>query len=283
MSRSFVTASLAAAALLAGCSAGARPNEAERSRLAPSRESSLATVVAGPWRSDAERAQDVWRRPEATLQFLGLRPGQTVVEVWPGAGGCTQILAPYVARTRGRLYAVHPSVGTTGSDGEALLHHFRERLGDRPDLYGQVLEGRFGARPGDFGPSAGSADLVLFPDRLHYWMAAGLAEAAFAEAYAALKPGGVLGVIQTRATPEGAQDPLARNGAVQEGFVNLLAREAGFQLDAPAMITHRELGDASRGVGMTLRFRKGPPPRNGRCAPAVWNTPPAVSGCPARL
>ncbi len=124
------------------------------------------------------------------------------------------------------------------------------------DLYGRVREGDFGDGGGRLGLGPESADLVLFPERLHYWMAAGLAEAAFAEAYEALRPGGRLGVIQDRAPSSGAQDPIARDGRVQQAFVVALAGEAGFVLDAAPLI-HPRAGQAEGGYErMVLRFRK---------------------------
>ncbi|MDO8411045.1 MAG: methyltransferase domain-containing protein [Phenylobacterium sp.] len=256
MSRVAAAASMMVAAWLGGCSIGARPEPEERAKANSAGEASLAAVVAGSWRSEAERAEDARRRPEQTLRFLGLGPGETVVEVWPGAGWCTQILAPYLARTGGRYYAAHPSVVTTGPEGKELVARFRSDVAARPDLYGRVREGDFGDGGGRLGLGPESADLVLFPERLHYWMAAGLAEAAFAEAYEALRPGGRLGVIQDRAPSSGAQDPIARDGRVQQAFVVALAGEAGFVLDAAPLI-HPRAGQAEGGYErMVLRFRK---------------------------
>ena len=99
-------------------------------------------------------------------------------------------------------------------------------IGDKPAVFGDMQVGSFGARSGPLAP-AGSAGLVLFFN-LDSWMAAGLAEKAFRDAFAALKAGGRLGVVQARAEPGGPQDPLAANGRVQEAFVKQMAAEAGF-------------------------------------------------------
>jgi predicted methyltransferase len=256
VSRVVAVATMMVAAWLGSCSNGARPQPDERASADPRGEGTLAVVLGGSWRSGAERAQDAWRRPEQTLKFLGLGPRETVVEVWPGAGWCTQILAPYLARTGGRYYAAHPSAGTIGPEGKQLVARFRSDVAARSDLYGRVREGDFGDGGGRLGLGPESADLVLFSERLHYWMAAGLAEAAFAEAYEALRPGGRLGVIQDRAPASGAQDPIARDGRVQQAFVVALAGEAGFVLDAAPLI-HPRFGQAEDGQErMVLRFRK---------------------------
>ena len=87
---------------------------------------------------------------------------------------------------------------------------------------------------------AGTVDLCLFMRNLHGWMAAGIAEKAFADAFAALKPGGILGVEQHRLAPEQDQDPVAANGYVQEAFVKQLAAEAGFVFVAASEINANE-------------------------------------------
>lgn len=276
MSRVVAAASMMVAAWLGGCSIGAGSEPQERTEPNSAGEASLAAVVAGSWRSGAERAQDAWRRPEQTLKFLGLGPGETVVEVWPGAGWCTQILAPYLARTGGRYYAAHPPASTTGPEGADLVARFRNDVAARPDLYGRVRQGEFGDGDGRLGLGPESADLVLFPERLHYWMAAGLAEAAFAEAYEALRPGGRLGVIQDRAPASGAQDPIARDGRVQQAFVVALAGEAGFVLDAAPLI-HQRAGPTEAGQErMVLRFRK-PMTRGAVVSPQPNVTAPGAS------
>ena len=113
---------------------------------------------------------------------------------------------------------------------------------------------------------AGTADLVLFMRNIHAWMAAGIAEKAFADAYAALRPGGVLGIEQHRLGPEEDQDPAAANGYVQEAFVKQLAAEAGFAFVAASEINanERDTKDHPFGVEtlppMGLTAPRGSPP-----------------------
>jgi len=110
----------------------------------------------------------------------------------------------------------------------ALMKAFSDRFtNDRP-LYGEIELSAFGPTSGPV-TEAGTADMVLFLRNIHAWMAAGIAEKAFADAYTALRPGGVLGVEQHRLGPEEDQDPAAANGYVQEAFVRQLAEEAGLQ------------------------------------------------------
>lgn len=218
---------VAASALVAACGRG--EDKAEPGPAAPAGppKGSLEWAVAGPWRA-ADRLRDPARHPMETLRFFGLQPGMTVVEFWPGSGWYTEILAPYLAEGGGALYAAGFPIGPGADPSQAALTaNFERRFtGDRR-LYGEVKMSVFGAGSGPVAP-AGTVDLALFMRTIHGWMAAGIAEKAFADAYAALKPGGVLGVEQHRLAPEDDQDPAAANGYVQEAFVKQLAAEAGF-------------------------------------------------------
>ena len=116
---------------------------------------------------------------------------------------------------------------------------FQKRFTNDRRLYGEVELSEFGPTSGPVAP-AGTADMALFMRSVHAWMAAGIAEKAFADAYAALRPGGVLGVEQHRLGPDKDQDPTAANGYVQEAFVRQLAAEAGFVFVAASEINANE-------------------------------------------
>lgn len=193
----------------------------------------LEAAVAGPWRSAADKARDAWRHPVETLTFFGLKPGQTVVEFWPGAGWYTDILAPYLAATKGKLIAAN--LEPSDPSAAEVVEAYRAKLAANRKLYGEVEITAFGATSGPAAP-AGTADLVLFLRNLHNWMAAGVAEKAFRDAFAALKPGGALGIEEHRAAAGGVQDALAADGYVQQAYAIRLAQEAGFVLDKASEI-----------------------------------------------
>lgn len=223
----------AAAALpstLAACGRGEDKAAKTDEPAAPAgpREGSLEWAVAGDWRAPGDKARDIWRHPLETLRFFGLRGDMTVVEFWPGSGWYTAILAPYLAKGGGTLYAAGFELGETPAPAQAQLdNRFRETFRNRR-LYGDIEFTSFGP---SFEPVAppDTADLALFMRSLHLFMAAGLAEKAFADAFAALKPGGLLGIEQHRADVDSDQDPAAASGYVQEAFVRQLAAEAGFE------------------------------------------------------
>lgn len=219
---------LAGAAALAGCRGPAEP-KAEPPKT-------IAAAVAGAWRPAADRARDRWRHPAESLAFWGLKPGQTVVEFWPGAGWYTEIVAPLLAATDGRLYAAHLQLGEPPDPAARdVVEAYRARFANGSKLYGDVEVTAFGATSGPAAP-AGSADLALFLRNLHNWMAAGIAEKAFRDAFLALKPGGALGIEEHRARPGGVPDLLAADGYVDQTYVVRLAEEAGFRFVAASEI-----------------------------------------------
>ena len=214
---------------LAGC--GRKLDGAKDSKPTPKAEPmTLKVATQGDWRSAADKARDAWRHPIESLEFWGLKPGQTVVEFWPGQGWYTDILAPYLAATGGKLYAATLQTDLPDEPGAMeTVDAYTRKLADRKKVYGEVTITAFGPTSGPVAP-AGSADLVLFLRNLHNWMAAGLVEKAFRDALTALKPGGVLGIEEHRGEPGRVQDVLAADGYVQQAYVIEMAKEAGFVL-----------------------------------------------------
>lgn len=223
---------LAGAVALSACGRkGDRPPEGVKAGT----PMTIEQAVGGEWRTAADKARDTWRHPAQSLDFWGLQPGQTVVEFWPGAGWYTDILAPFLAATGGKLYAADLQPDPADPAAGEIVVAYRHKLQDKPRLYGAVELTAFGPTSGPVAPP-GSADLVLFLRNLHNWMAAGIAEKAFHDAFAALKPGGVLGLEEHRAEPGGVQDVLAANGYVQQAYAIQMAKEAGFIVDKTSEI-----------------------------------------------
>ncbi len=198
-------------------------------------EGTLEWAIEGPWRL-ADRGRDAARHPMETLRFFDLQPRMTVVDFWPGSGWYTEILAPYLSRGGGTYYAAGFPTGPGADPAQAaLVANYERRFTSDPKLYGTVKFSAFGPETGEVAP-AGSADLVLFLRNIHAWMASGIVEKAFADAFDALRPGGLLGIEQHRLAPDEDQDPAAANGYVQEAFVRQLAAEAGFVFVAASEI-----------------------------------------------
>jgi len=193
----------------------------------------LDAAIAGAHRTQEERARDAFRRPKETLAFFGIEPDMTVVEIWPGGGWYTQIIAPYLKAGGGKFYAAGFSPEGASDRVLASLSAFRESYVENPETYGEVEMTVLG-EGGDIAP-ANSVDAVVTFRNVHNWQARGKAEAYFAEFYRALKPGGVLGVVEHRA--DGADLPRdGSSGYVYTDDVMALAEAAGFEFDAASEI-----------------------------------------------
>ena len=219
----------------------------------PPRDEQTAAAIelaqAGAHRSAENRARDVYRHPVDTLLFFGLKPDMTVVEVWPGTGGWfTELLAPLLAE-RGKLYTAVMPPATGNAYVTAGLKEFADKLAARSDVYGRVEVTSMG--PGKFSIAPpGTADMVVTFRNIHGWMSLGFAPEAFAEMNRALKPGGILGVVEHRADPAKPQDPRATNGYVNEDYAIAMIEAAGFELVARSGINDnpKDTKDYEQGV-----------------------------------
>ena len=187
-------------------------------------DAALSQAVHSPSRSASFVARDPARHPEQELAFFGLRPDANVVEIWPGGGYWTQILAPYLA-AHGSLTEALPAGATDG----AAAAKFRAKFAGKPG-FDALRTTTLDAGHFDIAPP-GSADFVLTFRNVHNWMADNYAEQAFAAFFKALKPGGVLGVEEHRGLANVAQDPKADSGYVRQDYTVALAQKAGFVLD----------------------------------------------------
>lgn len=206
------------------------------SQAAPSeRLAKIEAAVANPSRTPANVVRDRYRHPAATLNFFEVDPGDTVVEIWPGGGWYTEILAPYLAAGAGKLYAGAPDWGRSGL---AKLQQADAKL------YGGIEAVDFPA----FDSAAkrlpdGTADVVLTFRNVHNWRMGyrrddkqDYSAEAFRQMFAMLKPGGVLGIVDHR-LPESASEERERSsGYIKVSTVRRLAEAAGFKLIASSEI-----------------------------------------------
>ena len=229
----------ASAMLLAACSgtseAPAEPVEAETPPPVAEVEAgplTLADAVAGDWRSDDEKARDAWRNPAETLAFFEIEPSDTVVEIWPGGGWYTNVLAPYLASGDGQLVAAIWDVNVFEGDRRARIEQriadFKAVYEADTDLFGTLAYSAFSNQSGPLA-DADSVDAVLTFRNVHNWMGQDYSAKFFTDAYAALKPGGVLGVVEHRLPSSAEQDPRGASGYVHEDFVKAMAAAAGFE------------------------------------------------------
>jgi predicted methyltransferase len=210
-------------------------------------------VLAGQWRSDENKARDVYRHPRETLAFFGLKAGMNVVEITPGGGWYTEILAPLL-KGQGKLTAAIVDPATAASDGtknylDKSNAKYKEKLAADPEHYGEVSVREFPMNAPAFG-DPGSADLVLTFRNVHNFMAWNDDAAVFKAAFDVLKPGGVLGVTDHRAAPGTALEKTKESGYIPEDYVIKLATDAGFTLAEKSEINAnpKDTKDHEKGV-----------------------------------
>jgi predicted methyltransferase len=189
----------------------------------------LATISNSDLRSEKNILRNNFRHPVETLAFFEVRPEHTVVEIGPGGGWYTEILGPYL-KDSGKLYLAIFSDTSERSYAPKLNAKIKEMVSDK-EHYGDVAFTVMEA-PNNIGPVApdGSVDRVLTFRNVHNWMKDKKAKEVFKSFYKALKPGGILGVVEHRASNDEGQDPKAISGYVREDYVVMLALEAGFKL-----------------------------------------------------
>jgi predicted methyltransferase len=210
---------LAAAVLVAGC---AMTSTREATAKA------LDNILADPHRAEADRARDIYRHPKDTLLFFGIRPEMTVLEVWPEPGWYTDVIAPLV-RDNGKYYAAVIEPDPKSQYVANRLDAFQKKLAADPTLYGKASTVTLPSNGADVVPP-GSMDLVVTFRNIHNWMADGTAANVFATLFKALKPGGVLGVVEHRGNSATPQDPQAKSGYVNEDYAIKLIEAQGFRL-----------------------------------------------------
>ncbi len=236
----------------------AEPVEPTTETTPPSTAEVIDAAIAGEHRSGENRARDRFRNPKETLEFFGLEPGMTVIELYPGTGWYTEVLAPIV-RGRGRLVAAQFDPAFPPAYRMLVYDQFKAMLASNAAVFDEVEV--ILINPPDsvqLGPP-GSADLVLTFRNLHTWINAGELESLLAGVAEVLKPGGVFGIVQHRAD-EGV-DPLAsaKLGYIPESFVIEKVTAAGLAFDARSEINANPKDTKDHTIG-------------------VWALPPSLRG-----
>ena len=183
----------------------------------------LEKAIANPQRTPKFVARDSVRHPAEELTFFGLRGDATVVEIEPGGGYWTEILAPYLSAA-GTYYV---ALASDADDAKGNVR-FKAKLAADPSRFSKIHITQLG---GAVAP-AGTADFVLTFRNLHNWMNDGTADAVLASFYTALKPDGVFGIEEHRGSEKIPQDPKAASGYVRQDYTIALAKKAGFELVA---------------------------------------------------
>jgi predicted methyltransferase len=228
-------------------------------RSQPSADERLQQVIAGPHRSAPNRQRDAARHPYDTLRFFGLKPEHAVIEIAPGGGWYTEILAPWL-HDRGQLLAAHYATDDSIEGRRRSRTRFEAKLAADPTRYGHV---KVGTLPGSAAFTdlsvPGGADAVLTFRNVHNWLEAERLDAMLQAFHGALKAGGVLGVVEHRARPGTSLEQIKTTGYVTEDLMIARARAAGFELQARSEINANPADTTDHPNG-------------------VWSLPPTLRG-----
>lgn len=214
-------------------------------------DNALEQAVQAESRQDTNKARDKFRNPEQTLAFFGIRPDMTVVEISPGGGWYTEILAPYL-KQNGLLYAAHFPADSSSGYYARSREAFVERVANDANFANIVVTEFAPFSEAEIAPP-GSADMVLTFRNLHNWYMNGGEDAvqnAFLQFYTALKPGGVLGVVDHRLPEDRPDADMASSGYMKESFAVAMAEAVGFELVERSEINSnpKDTADHPRGV-----------------------------------
>ena len=192
----------------------------------------LDAALAAPHRSERNKARDHFRHPKETLSFFGLRRDMTVVEIWPGGGWYTEVLAP-VLKGKGKLYVAQYGSSPAFDYQRQEMAALQDKARKNPEVFGEVqFTALWGPNELAIAPP-GTADLVVTFRNVHNWLAPQYKQdpaKMFGAFFTALKPGGTLGIVDHRWPDPKTEDPNAANGYVSEERVIALAKAAGLEL-----------------------------------------------------
>jgi predicted methyltransferase len=208
----------------------------------------LEAAINSGFRPAADKARDAYRHPLQTLTFFGIKPNMTVVELWPFGGWYTEILAPYL-HERGTLYAAAMDPDSTSPEDKQYNSEFEAMLAAHPQVYDKVRMTVLAKGKMQIAPD-GSADLVVTFRNIHNWVWAGMEQDVMAAAFRALKPGGILGVVEHRNNDPTFVPKTEGQAYVGEQYAIDLIQSAGFRLLGQSNINRnpKDTKDYPKGV-----------------------------------
>lgn len=209
----------------------------------------LMAAIKHPDRPEEQKARDAHRHPYETLQFFGVQPNMTVIELSPGGGWYSEILARYL-KDEGQLIAAHWDLeGEVSEMYRRVRGQYDEKFSNEA-AYGQVQVIPFAPPEKVNLGEPGSADVVLSFRNMHSWQRAKALPAVFDAVFEVLTPGGVMGIVGHRLPEDREQDPEARSGYVHQSHVVAMAEASGFVLDEASEINANPLDTADHPNGV---------------------------------
>ena len=205
------------------------------SQPALSNEGLIDEVLAGEHRNTDFTKRDKYRHPKATLEFFGITPEKSVVEITPGYGWYAEILAPLLRDSGSYIYASYKLNEGINPFFVKVEKAFIAKIEQHPNVYDKLDWVHFEAKDPQLTPD-GPVDAVVTFRNVHNWAQAGTTQSMFEGFYKALKSGGVLGLVEHRAIPGTSLEKQIKSGYMTEDFVIQMAESVGFRLDAKSEI-----------------------------------------------
>jgi predicted methyltransferase len=210
----------------------------------------LETIINSQHRADANKARDQYRHPKQTLNFMGIKPSMSVVEIWPGKGWYTEILAPWLKQGDGHFIAAGFPQNTGPRWRQEMQQEYQDWLNALPELYDEVNVVELGPPRNWMIGGEDSVDAVLTFRNVHNWVKGGYEKEMLEAIYRVLKHGGIFGVVDHRAKKDTNLETMKKSGYLTEYFVINLAEEAGFILKAKTEINANLLDDTEHPKGV---------------------------------
>lgn len=224
----------------------------------PAMATSLQDAVMSDVRSAKNKSRDEYRNPQQTLNFFGLKDDMTVVELWPGGGWYTEVIAPAVAE-KGQFIAAHFPTGTDVAYFNKHLPKYQKKIESTPSLSKTKITGFHPKLNPEMAP-ANSADMVVTFRNLHNFYMNGddALQITLDSAFKALKPGGVLGVVDHKLPENLDAEKFRKSGYMKQSVLEAAAKKAGFKLVDSSSVNANPLDKA--------QYEKG-----------VWTLPPTLA------
>lgn len=200
----------------------------------PNVRAALKVLLVGKHRQPGHAERDAWRHPLETLEFMGIKPNMTVLEVGPGEGWYTELLAPMLAKSGKLVVNTGDPNGPADQRSTFYAQRLKGFLDISPELYGKVERIVMGSDP-NLGLE-GKLDLALIIRGVHGMHNNKKLGLWLADIHKALKPNGVLGIVQHRAAEGGNLDEMSKKGYVPEKWLIAEVEAAGFKLEKKAEI-----------------------------------------------
>lgn len=209
----------------------------------------IDNAIAGDHRSDKNRSRDSQRHPKETLLFFGIKPAMKVLEILPGGGWYSEVLAP-ILKDHGQLIVASFGANNPSDYMRNVHNKYIAKLEADPDVYGKVNAEVFEDEGYLAEIASGSQDMVLTFRNSHNWIRYGGIEQAYKSFNRVLKKGGVLGVVQHRAAPDADVKQAAEQGYVPQAYLIQLVESMGFKLVAQSEINAnvKDTKDHPKGV-----------------------------------